>query len=426
MRFQPVFLPEDRALNGRVSQTFLRHYGQCPRSGFLYAMHRGEAPTRELVRGSAFHDIAFRSTLHCIEQGEVRIPPDIVKLFAQDVLSEMPVVFEDHDIVREMSYRWGAQTTFDPSRIIACETLFQLEVHGVMVRAKIDFAETIEDGAAVLVRDYKTARSAPPYEEIARVRPDDGQRAAKNFQLCLYAVLLAFGVPVRSEERQCTVCQGGGCKACGGSGRQRDEYPEPFPVAQHAQRFDLEFVYPAIELDDGSMATRPLTLNRLELLERRESLEAKVAELLSSVETGDWPAVVSDQACSECPASSQCPIPRELRDHRGTVNTMEEAAEAYAVLDREKAEHAARTRELHKWIKTHGALYFDGKVAEPVLQESSRIDNKDAMFAAMERAVQYGEPFERSDFVKVIESFPIKVRDATSDEVAEMSTEGEV
>jgi hypothetical protein len=423
--FAPVFLPEDRLPDGRASQTFLRHYARCPRSGYLYLLHKGEAPARELVRGSAFHEIAARGTALAIINDGVQVPPDVVKAEAAAVLAEMPVVFEDHDIVREMAYRWASQTTFDPSKIVACESLFTLEVAGWQVRAKVDFAELREGGAAIQINDYKTSRAALPYDQISRTRKD-GTKVANTFQLEVYAVLLAFGYPVRVED--CPVCAGyhpdEPCDACDGEGHL--EFPEPFSLAQNVQRFDVDFVYPAIEDRDENMVRRGMSLNRLELQEAREALEAIVRRLQTSIETGDWPAIISDAACGECPAASQCPIPAELRDHRGTVNTDEQAAEAFAKLEREKAEHRARGAELRKVVEARGSVFFGGKVAEIVMQESEKIDKKDEMFAAMQRAVDFGEPFDRSKYVKRVQSFPLKVRDATPEEVEESNNGGQL
>jgi PAS domain-containing protein len=404
-RFEPVFLPADRQLNGRASFTFLKHFLVCPRSSWLYQMHRGEAPTRELIRGAAFHLFAERVTKLMIENGEVTVPPEVAKTELAQVLAEVPVVWEDHDLLREAAWRWSEEMTIDPSKVIACEDLFQLDIGGYKVRAKVDFAEIIEGGAAMVVRDWKTSRSAPAMDEIARKRPD-GTVSAKARQLVVYSLLLAYGTPVRVEEVD----------------GERVEIPEPFPLAPHVQRADCEFVFPVIEDSAGKMVRRQMSLQHLELVEYRESLEATMRRLDEAQESGDWPAIVSDEACSICPAASQCPIPRELRDHRGTVTTVEQAAEAFAKLEREKAEQRARGTELRKFVQEHGPVIFDGKVAEIVMQESERIADRDGLLAAVERAVQFGEPFDRADFVKRVDSYPLKTRDLTAEEVAEMST----
>lgn len=173
------------------------------------------------------------------------------------------------------------------------------------------------------------------------------------------------------------------------------------------------------------MVRRDMSLTRLELLEYRDSLFALLDRLTESVDSGDWPAVVSDGACSECPCIAECPIPVELRDHRGTISTPEEAAEAFAVREIEQREMRARSTELRKWLEANGGrLVFDGKVAEIVLQESERIGDREAMFTAMQRAAEFGETFDRAQFVKTVQSFPLKTRDLTADEAGETSNNG--
>jgi hypothetical protein len=199
------------------------------------------------------------------------------------------------------------------------------------------------------------------------------------------------------------------------------EVPEPFPVASRAQSFELSFVYPAIEDKAGKMLTRDVTLSRLELEEYRASLEATLLRLGESERTGDWPAIQSDAACGECPASSLCPIPAELRDHRGTITTLEQAQEAAEVLDRRDAINAAVRKEIKAFAKAHETpvRYGADKVMEFGYTESVRIADKDAMWAEMERAVRFGEPFDRERHVKVVRSTPFKVRTLSADELAE-------
>lgn len=420
-----MFLPEDRGLQGRASQTFLRTYNGCPRAAYLYQSYRDvDLRTDDMVRGSAIHEAIARCTLTAIEQGEPGIPPEVAKDIVNEVLSEFPVPIEQHDYCREAVYRWSAEAAFDPGAVVACETMFVLDIGGYQVRAKVDFAQTLEDGAACLVRDYKSQRQPPPWDEVSRKRPDK-TLAAKNFQLILYAVVLAFGVPVRVEE--CPSCRGvtkdfPEMLPCDCDGRGYIEIPEPFSVASQAQRFDVEFVYPGAENMEGRMATRPMTLTRLELIEYRASLEAILARVSASEASGDWPAVISDAACSECPAASLCPIPAELRDHRGTVNNPAEAAEAAMVLDREKAEHRARQTELRNFAKAHGGeIRFGRKVWELAYSEHEEVFDKDGLLEAVDRAVRYGDPFERSSFVRTKGRTEFKARDLTEDELLEGS-----
>jgi hypothetical protein len=444
-RFQPVHLPAERQLQGKASQTLLKHYNGCPRSAFLYALNKGDASTPEMQRGSGLHAAIDRSTRAAIDQGEPFIPPEVVKAIVNEVLAdpEFAIPVEEHDYLRESAYRWAGEWTVDPTAVVAAETLFVLNIGGYEVRCRIDFAELRERGAVVYVADYKSSRAAPSFEDVSRKRRD-GTLAAKNFQLVLYALVLAFGVPVRVEEcpptAEYVMCDGmwtpieqvrgtydrsetWECSEC--EGRGYVEVPEPFPVASRAQRFDLEFVFPGIEDRDGKMLRRPVTLTRLELEEYRASLEGLLARLAHSEETGDWPAVAGSH-CVECPAQSMCPIPVELRDHKGTVNTLEQAQEAAEKLDREAAEHKARREELKRFAKAHEVPIRFG--ADQVLEfgytESERIANKDAMWADMDRAVRYGEPFDRGRYVKVVKSTPFKQRTLSADELAEEAIGG--
>jgi len=253
---------------------------------------------------------------------------------------------------------------------------------------------------------------------VAR-KSSDGRLVAKNFQLILYALLLHFGVPVREESIACEDCDGTGfadhegCETCGDTGKIVREIPDPFPIADTARRFDLEFVYPGIEDREGKMVRRPLTMDLLELTEYRASLEGLVARVAKSEQTGDWPAVVSDAACGECPASSECPIPFEVRDHRGVVNTPEQASEAAMVLDRLKATTRSMQTELRNFAKAHGGSFRVGpnKVMELVYTESESLD-RDALRLALES----GEPVDWQQFVTAKGRTDFKSRDLTAEE----------
>jgi hypothetical protein len=246
----------------------------------------------------------------------------------------------------------------------------------------------------------------------------------------LYALLMRFGVPVREEI----------CGRCGGTGTVEkngphpDEYdshhwcpdcttsrtavkgtgvietPEPLSLATGVNRFDLEFVYPGIEDREGRMVRRPVTLDRLELAEYRSSLEALVHRVAAAESSGDWPAVVSDAACSECPAPGECPIPREVRDWRGRINTPEQAADAARVLDRQKAELRAAQTELRNFAKVSGeSIRFDGKVMELIYTESETMDWR-AFLAAPDDA-------DPQDYVSTKGRTDFKARDLTADEM---------
>ena len=144
--FTPVHLAQPLADRG--SQTFLRHYSLCPRSGFLYAKYRGEASTGAMQRGTAFHEVRGRATRTMLEMGEPMIPPELVKAIVNEVLAEMPVPLEEHDYLRECATGGRARSRSTRATVIAYETLFALHLDGFEVRARVDFAELTEDGAA--------------------------------------------------------------------------------------------------------------------------------------------------------------------------------------------------------------------------------------------------------------------------------------
>jgi hypothetical protein len=417
MSFARVTLPPDRQLNKRASQTLLRHYTACPRSGFLYQLHRGESQSIELVRGSALHRVCERATEAMITQGESTIPPELVKVIVNEVLADYRVPWSEHDYIREMSYRWATEAAVDPRAVIACETLLTLELGGWAVRGKVDFAEARSGGQIVYVQDLKSARAAPAFEDIARKRSADGRWAAKSFQLVIYALLLAFGRPVRTTLHTCDSCDGNGfwggdpgeskpCTECHGSGILRGEVVEPFPLAGHAERFDLELVYPGIEDSAGLMLRRPVSVTRLELAEYMDSLSATLSALEASERAGDWPAIQSDEACSECPCRPACPIPLELRDHRGEINTPAQAREAAEILGRRKDDLTALQKELRAWVKANGGelRYGRNKVMRFKLVESDRIADKRALWDAVARASDYGEPFNAAEHVTQVKS----------------------
>jgi hypothetical protein len=470
-RFEPVPLPEG-ARTDRASMTLLRHFDNCERSAYLYLKHDGGVGSHPMRRGSALHRVLQLLTDAMVENGEPRVPPELAKAVVDEVLADpaYPCPVAEHDYLRESVYRWADETTFDPGSVIACETLFVLEIAGVEVRAKIDRAEVLEDGAVHVV-DYKSARALPAYEDVARKRPD-GSMAAKAFQLVVYGLALAYGRPVRIEP--CAECGGTGvpkgtgsppgtsannCQPC--MARGYVEVVEPFPLADRAPRFDLEYVYPGIETRDGKMATRPVPLTRRELEEYLASLGAVVKRFLASAEgeecptcegegralvnvglestegpdvvmcptcegrgrVGDWPAVPGSW-CHECPAEMECPIPRELRSYAGAVNTREEAAQTAMVVDRQKAWTKAVDKELREWVKRNGSLRVGDQVLEYATVESDEIRDKEGFLAAVQRAVEYGEPLDRAEWIRHKVGSRFRQRTMSEDEMIEEGSNG--
>jgi hypothetical protein len=140
----------------------------CPRSGYLYALHKGEAQTADMVRGSAIHAVS-RAPRNSPSTRARRHPRRPREGAVDEVLAEMPVPIEQHDFVRECVWRWASETAFfRPADVIAVERLIVMQLEGFEVRMKVDYAALLEDGAAVHVVDYKSSRSMPQQEEVAR------------------------------------------------------------------------------------------------------------------------------------------------------------------------------------------------------------------------------------------------------------------
>lgn len=396
--FEPVFL--EAGIGPKLSVTFGRHENVCSRAGFLYAKYRGGASTHAMERGSALHRVLQLATQLAVDNGEPMVPPEVVKDLVAQVLAD-PVYrcpIEEQDYLRESAYRWAEEATFDASTLIACETMFSLDIGGFEMRGVIDRADLIEDGAAVSVTDYKSSRAMPSFEDLGRKRPD-GSIAAKDYQLVLYALLLAFGVPVRREGDE--------------------EIREPFGVADRAQRFDLAYVFPGINAGEG-MGRRDVSLTRLELVEYRASLEAQMSRVAEAIISGQWPATSGDH-CSECPCSAECPIPSQLRAHAGTVNSIEQAVEAAEQLWRAREQHQARWDEIKRFVKAQvpGQRLRFGRdqVIEPTVVVKRVIRDKDGLWAAIERMQRFGEPFDASQFEKVQTSTPLTQRRLSEDEL---------
>ena len=439
MKFEAVFLPEDRRFGDRISQTALRHYDGCPRSGYLYQAFKGEASTDAMVAGSAGHAVLERCTRACIETGEVTIPAELAKAIVDEVLAEYHVPVGRHDYLREAVYRWASETAIDPSQVIACETLIVLEVEGVQVRMRVDYADMIEGGAAVRVQRLQVRSrhavagrgGAPAHDPVGgrwcRERADGEVLPARALRV---GVALRAPGAGRGRAMSCRLRHRGSAtwapgRARSAAGRGVVEIVEPFPLAQQAQRFELAYVFPGIEDREGKMGRREMSLSVAELDAYLQSLRSLVTRVRDSERTGDWPAQISDDACSQCPAPRLCPIPSELRDLAGRVDSDEDAAEAAERLDRQKALHAAEQRELKAYAKANGGQVRFGrdKLQEFVATYSETIRDKEGLRLAVERAVQFGEPFEWSDHVTVSQGTAFKVRTLTADELAAEAAE---
>jgi hypothetical protein len=428
LRELPPVEPVDRPR--RLSQSLLRGFDRCQRSAYLYLKHHGGAPSHDMDRGTAFHVFAERAVKLMIEQEEERIPPELAKELMAEVLRErgdLTVPVEEQDRLRQMAYHFAEGVWIDPARVIAVERKFVLPVGDWQVSGKVDFASMSEDGQTAEVWDWKTSFAMASYDDLATTMPD-GRRAAKAFQLLLYVLLLAYGYPEAKGET-CDACEGSGrfyspdvggernpdCATCEGRGYFATLDP---PLGEHVQVFQGFELYPQYLFDDGIGKRGPLTVTRPELMDHMAWLEGLVEKLAGKLESWDFPAVPGSH-CTECPARAECPLPAHLRDHAGEINSAEQASEAAELVELDERDLRARKKELRNWGGFDGPIrYGTDKVFDFTEQESRSIDHE-ALQAAVERAVQYGDPFEFEDHVKVSRSTRFRSRKLTPDELAE-------
>ena len=147
-------------------------------------------------------------------------------------------------------------------------------------------------------------------------------------------------------------------------------------------------------------------------------MESILHRLARSEESGDWPAVVSDEACGICPAQRECPIPSALRGVLEFLETPEEAAAAAEWLEVTRRVSAGVQKQIKAVAKKTGEPIRFGLDKEQSFsyQETEKVD-KDGLRAAVERFQRSGEPFAFDDFVKVSKSTPFRVRTLTAEEL---------
>jgi hypothetical protein len=119
----------------------------------------------------------------------------------------------------------------------------------------------------------------------------------------------------------------------------------------------------------------------------------------------DFPAR-SGSWCSTCPAAAECPLPAELRDHAGEINTLEQATEAWERALHVKARVAAIEREVKNFCKAHavaievGDLRWEWAPSEGrALRKSGRGSDWDGLQAAVVEAAEFGAPFDIAEWV---------------------------
>lgn len=398
----PVPRPE------RLSQTLLKHMDRCPRAAYLYLKHGGGAASHAMYRGSLFHLFVERTTMELVVRGEktlyapqpgedavaaAREVASMTKGMVDELARERPdllVPAAEMDRVRTMAYHWAVGMDFDPEQVVGVERKFVLDLDcGWTISGKVDLATFLRD-SYLGIDDYKTSMAVPAQEAFD-----------ESFQQRLYALLVLFGFPVE--------------KVDGVEVRLE-------PVGEHVAYVRGREVYPRAALRaDGSMVSREKTWSRTEIADFRLDVERTGEGFARALETGDWPAVAGPH-CSECPAPAECPIPKHLRRFAGSINTPDQAAEAWAWAMRVKDDVAATEREVKAFVKAReapvrvGDVEYDFEVTESrALRKRGRDTDWDGLQEAVVEATTFGTPFDVADWIRTQTRTVFKGRPVAAD-----------
>lgn len=376
----------------RISQTLAKHADRCMRSAFLYLKYSGGTPGHALDRGSAYHLFQERAMRLLLEEDEAALVPELAKVMVDEVLDDHPewtVPRSEADDVRVMAYHWTIGNDVDPATVVAVERKFVLELGGVTISGKIDLAALMPDGV-LQIDDAKTSFAMPTQAEYE-----------ESFQTLFYSLLYLFGNPVEKVP---------------------DEHGELQEIVLPAVGEGLWWVrtrevYPRLKLrEDGTLAMRTRTLSRTDVEDFKHDLARTIRKILGALEDGKWSAVPGSH-CSECPCSAECPLPPHLRDHAGTINSVEEAQEAMAAVLVTKAQTAAMEKEIKAWCKGNTQSLVVGDLLFEWTTVEKWDTDWDELEPAIDRAANFGEPFALSEYRRRGVSNTFKKRKLTPDEV---------
>lgn len=387
----------------RFSMTTLQRDDRCPRSSYLGTKHRDGPSSHAMDRGILFHAAAERLMADLMRSGEPRLSPDdpgaaaaMTAAIVDEVLRARPelvVPRAEVDDVREMMFHVATGYDVDPQTIGGLELLMVLDLEcGWTVSGRLDLI-ALPSAEIGQVDDWKTSPAVPAQDEYEA-----------SLQPWIYAVLLCYGSPVRVT--QCPDCDGEvvvGCVMCDDKGytEQRGE-----PFGQHLRGVLMREVYPRPKLrDDGLLHHRQMLLARTAVADFKADLERQAARLGERFKTGDFPAR-SGSWCSICPAPQECPLPEQLRDYAGSINSVDQAQEAWERVLHVKAQVAAIEKEVKTFARAHdvpirvGDLEWSWTTTEgrAVRKTGGRADWS-GLVEAVREAADYGKPFNDAEWI---------------------------
>jgi hypothetical protein len=348
------------SLPSMMSQTFLSHFANCPRSAYLLRKYKGGAPSAAMIRGSLFHETVEELTALMLANEEETVPPELARDVLAGVLDGHPEwVIPPHEVdaVRLMVYHWADNTAIDPETVFGVEQMWHHELpDGTVIRGKVDLL-LMQPGMS-RNRDYKTS--------LAMKSQQDWEA---DFQSIFYDVLLAYG-----------------------------ETEDGVRLGPEIEMFESSVIYPRYVFDDG-LGQRTSYRDRMDLRDHYGYMGDLVKKAKEAFATGKFPAIPGDH-CDRCPAKAECPIPAQLRDGKGEIETIEEAR--IAAEDRDFHGSASRrlSKSLRAWVDEHGPLEYGANREIAIDASESQSVNWDTLPDAINRAVELGEPFVPEQHVK--------------------------
>lgn len=366
-----------------AGQTMLSRANLCPRSAAFYLIFGGGTETHATARGTLAHLFDEQMRDYLLEEGEATMPAEVCKDRMMALIAEhpeMPLPEHEQEALRIYSWNAGWGTTIDPKTLVCNETSFVLPVGDWLVRGRVDQADVLPDGSA-LITDRKSGLNLPSQE--------DYEKGKDSFQPKTYSTLFAFGV----DENGMRLGEG---------------------VSTFHTRIELPR---RMNEETGELAKREATFTHAELHDFQAALERLLTVLDHGLETGEFKAVPGTH-CSTCPAAAHCPIDAKYRTVPGEqgppepIPTIESIAQAEE-LATEKVFIDARSAGLQKalrgWSGDNGAVFVGADLKFDFGWSASRsVKDFEALEAAIQRTVELGEPFDLSDHIQERQSTPYR------------------